>query len=156
MRKYVIFAGVGGVGKTTLVYRLVGVRLAPSPTKRPGFYHAYLKGGSYYILDVPGQYVDEVVESLSKMVFIFFDRALLVYDLTRRDTLQALYEIADRLCRFHKCISARELWVVGNKRDLAVSLGVEHTPDLSTLGAQRYVKISAIHDPFDKILELLP
>ncbi|MGC9052090.1 Rab family GTPase [Pyrobaculum sp.] len=105
---------------------------------------------------MPGQYVEKVVESLSKMIFIFFDHALLVYDLTRHDTLQALYEIADRLCRFHKCISAKELWVVGNKKDLAVSLGWSTRQIYLRWVAQRYVKISAIHDPFDKILELLP
>ncbi|MCX8135601.1 Rab family GTPase [Pyrobaculum aerophilum] len=156
MRKYVILLGVGGVGKTTLVYRLAGIVNPPAPTKRPGIYRVFAKGEWYYILDVPGQYVNDIVDTVSRIIHIFFDRALLVYDLTRADTLYALYEIAEKLCLYHKCLSAAEIWVVGNKRDLAARLGVEHKPDLSKLNAQRYVKISAIYDPLERLMELLP
>ena len=156
MKKYVVLIGVGGVGKTTLVYRLAGVPIAPSPTKRPGIYRIRAEAGDYYILDPPGQYIDEVVESLLRIAHMYFDRALFIYDLTRYDTLQALYQIAEEMCVRGRCIAAREVWAVGNKRDVAASIGVEHEPDLALLHAGRYVKISALVDPLEKLAELLP
>jgi len=53
----------------------------------------------------------------------FFDRTVLMYDVTSADTLYALSEILDSLCIYRCCLSAREVLVVSNKRDLAEELG---------------------------------
>jgi GTPase SAR1 family protein len=36
--KSVVFLGVGGVGKTTYIYRLLGITKEPRVTRRPGVY----------------------------------------------------------------------------------------------------------------------
>ncbi|MEM4439534.1 MAG: GTPase domain-containing protein [Pyrobaculum sp.] len=154
-RKSVILIGVGGVGKTTLVWRLIGLSLTPHATQRPGVYRIYHNGQIYELVDVPGQAAFEIAQAVASSPTFFFDRALLVYDLTREDTLHALYEIVDRLCLFKKCLSAAEVWVVGNKRDLAERYGVEYEVDPVALGAQRLEKISALYDPAYELARLL-
>ncbi|MEM0465014.1 GTPase domain-containing protein [Pyrobaculum sp.] len=155
-KKSVILIGVGGVGKTTLVWRLIGLSLTPAATRRPGVYRIYYDGKLYELVDVPGQAAFEIAQAVASSPTFFFDRALLVYDLTREDTLHALYEIVDRLCLFKKCLSAAEVWVVGNKRDLAERYGVEYDADPASLGARRLEKISALYDPAYELARLLP
>mgnify|MGYP001627049841 FL=1 len=140
-KKSVIFIGVGEVGKTTLVWRLIGLSLTPHATQRPGVYRIYHNGQIYELIDVPGQHATEVAQAAARSMTVFFDRAFLMYDLTRLDTLTALYDIMEHLCVFSRCLSAKEVWVVGNKRDLAEKFGVEYEPDFKLLKAQRYVKI---------------
>lgn len=144
------------MGKTTLVWRLLGLSLTPTSTVRPGVYRIFLNGKRYDVVDVPGQFAAEVAATAARMGGPHFDRALLVYDLTREDTLQALYAIKEHLCLFSKCLAAKEVWVVGNKRDLAEQYGVEHEPDLGALGADKFVKISALYDSPWELAELLP
>jgi GTPase SAR1 family protein len=44
VRRYsVAVLGVGGVGKTTYVFRLLGLSLKPRATLRPGIYRLYLR-----------------------------------------------------------------------------------------------------------------
>jgi GTPase SAR1 family protein len=147
----VLLLGVGGVGKTTLVYRLLGLSVRPHATLRPGIYRVYLDNRVVQLIDVPGQHAVEVARAAAKHVYV--DRALLVFDLSRIDTYYALYEIRDALCVFERCLSASEVWVVGNKRDAAV---VDIEPDIAALGAQRYVAISALYDPPEALKALLP
>ena len=140
--------GVGGVGKTTLVYRLLGFSQRPSVTLRPGLYRLYL-GRWVDVLDVPGQHAAEVAQAASRLMTLYFDRVLAVYDVTRADTLYALAEILDALCQ---CAAAREVVVVGNKRDLAEELGymVENH-----LLPHRTYYVSALRDPPEELLRLL-
>jgi GTPase SAR1 family protein len=83
-----VLLGVGGVGKTTLVYRLMGLSTTPHVTMRPGLYRLYLAGGGVVeLLDVPGQHATEVAQHAAGQMRHFFDRAVLMYDLTAADTL---------------------------------------------------------------------
>jgi GTPase SAR1 family protein len=146
----VLLLGVGGVGKTTLAYRLLGLSLKLGTTLRPGIYRVYLDDRIVQLIDVPGQHAVEVARAAAKHVYA--DRALLVFDLSRLETYYALHEIRDALCMFERCLAADEVWVVGNKRDIAV---VDFEPDLAALGAQRYVAISALYDPPEVLKALL-
>jgi GTPase SAR1 family protein len=147
-----VLLGVGGVGKTTFVYRLLGLSTTPHATLRPGLYRLYFINGTVELLDVPGQHATEVAQHAARQMFQFFDKAVLMYDVTRADTLYALSEILDSLCIYRNCLSAREIVVVGNKRDLAEGLGymVENSllPHLT-------VYISALRDPPEKLVKII-
>jgi len=152
VRKRVVLLGVGGVGKTTLVYRLMGLSAAPYVTLRPGLYRLYFVNGVVELLDVPGQHAAEVARHAARQMRHFFDRAVLMYDLTRPETLYALGEILESICAFKTCLSAREVVVVGNKRDLAEEYGymVENT----FLPYDTYY-ISAVKDPPEELAKLV-
>ena len=45
---------------------------------------------------------------------------------------------------------------MGNKRDLAERYGVEYEVDPASLGAARFVRISALYDPAYELARLLP
>jgi hypothetical protein len=100
MQRRVVLLGVGGVGKTTLVYRLMGLSAVPHATLRPGLYRLYFINGAVEVLDVPGQHVTEVARHAARQMHHFFDRAVLMYDLTRPETLYALGEILESICTF--------------------------------------------------------
>jgi GTPase SAR1 family protein len=152
MRRRVVLLGVGGVGKTTFVYRLLGLSTMPHATLRPGLYRLYFINGTVELLDVPGQHAAEVAQQAARQMRQFFDRAVLMYDVTRADSLYALTEILDSLCIFSNCLSAREILVVGNKRDLAEEFGymVENSilPHPTTY-------ISALRDPPENLVKII-
>jgi GTPase SAR1 family protein len=152
MHKRVVLLGVGGVGKTTFVYRLLGLSAAPPATLRPGLYRLYFASGAVELLDVPGQHAVEVARHVARQMHLFFDKAVLMYDVTRADTLYALSEILDSLCVYGTCLAAREVAVVGNKRDLAEELGyaVENSilPHPTTY-------ISALRDPPEELAKIV-
>jgi len=148
MRKRVILLGVGGVGKTTLIYRLIGLSTTPYATLRPGLYRLYFLNGTVELLDVPGQHATEVAQHAARQAAQFFDRAVLMYDVTRADTLYALSEILDSLCIYRNCLSAKEVLVVGNKRDLAEEYG--YMVENSIL-PHPTMYISALRDPPKKL-----
>jgi GTPase SAR1 family protein len=153
VRRRVVLLGVGGVGKTTLVYRLLGLSMAPPATLRPGLYRLYLAGGrTVEILDVPGQHAVEVAQYAAKRMTQYFDRAALMYDVTQAGTLYSLSEILDALCIYGNCLAAREVLVVGNKRDLAEEYGymVENT----ALPYPTYY-ISAAKDPPEELTKIV-
>ena len=103
-------------------------------------------------MDVLGQHATEVARHAAKQMRQFFDRVLLMYDVTRAETLYALSEILDALCIYGSCLSAREILVVGNKRDLAEELGymVENSllPHIT-------VYISAFRDPPEELVKIV-
>jgi len=82
----------------------------------------------------------------------FFDKAVLMYDVTRSETLYALNEILDALCIYGNCLSAREVLVVGNKRGLAEELGymVENN-----ILPHPTVYISALRDPPENLAKII-
>jgi GTPase SAR1 family protein len=152
MRRRVVLLGVGGVGKTTLVYRLMGLSVAPRVTVRPGLYRLYFVNGAVELLDVPGQHAAEVAQQAAKQMRQFFDKAVLMYDVTRAETLYALSEILDTLCIYSNCLSAREVLVVGNKRDLAEEFG--YMVENSILPhPTKY--ISALRDPPENLAKIV-
>jgi len=152
VRKRVMLLGVGGVGKTTLVYHLMGLSVAPHATVRPGLYRLYFVNGTVELLDVPGQHAAEVAQHAARQMHQFFDRAVLMYDVTRAETLYSLNEILDALCIYGSCLSAREVVVVGNKRDLAEELGymVENS-----LLPHPTMYISALRDPPEELAKIV-
>ncbi|MFZ8839447.1 MAG: Rab family GTPase [Pyrobaculum sp.] len=152
MRRRVVLLGVGGVGKTTLVYRLIGFSAVPYVTLKPGLYRLYFVSGSVELLDVPGQHAVEVAQRAARQMRRFFDRAVLMYDLTRPETLYALGEILESICMFKTCLLAREVVVAGNKRDLAEEYGymVENT----LLPYDTYY-ISAANDPPEELAKIV-
>ena len=144
--------GVGGVGKTTLVYRLMGLSVAPHATVRPGLYRLYFINGTVELLDVPGQHAAEVARHAARQMRQFFDRSVLMYDVTRSETLYALSEILDSLCIYSSCLSTRKIVVVGNKRDLAEELG--YMVENSLLPhSTKY--ISALRDPPEELAKIV-
>jgi GTPase SAR1 family protein len=153
VRRRVVLLGVGGVGKTTLVYRILGLSVVPHVTLRPGLYKLYLADGrAVELLDVPGQHATEVAQHAAKQMRQFFDKAVLMYDVTRADTLYALSEILDSLCIYSNCLSAREVLVVGNKRDLAEEFG--YMVENSILPhPTKY--ISALRDPPENLAKIV-
>jgi GTPase SAR1 family protein len=144
--------GVGGVGKTTLVYRLMGLSAAPNATLRPGLYRLYFMNSAVELLDVPGQNAAEVARYASRQMTQLFDKAVLMYDVTKADTLYALSEILDALCVYKSCLSAKEVLVVGNKTDLAAELGYMVENDLLPFST---VYVSALKDPPKKLMKII-
>ncbi len=147
MRHMVVLLGVGGVGKTTLAYRLMGLSIRPTVTLRPGVYRLYIANREVNLIDVPGQYVVEVVHHFARMWTFYVDKAVYMYDVLQYDTLQALAEIHSGL--LDRGIKPfKRLAVVGNKMDLARQYGfyVEADEIAAAVGAQEIHYISALKD----------
>ncbi|MEM1597544.1 MAG: GTPase domain-containing protein [Pyrobaculum sp.] len=149
--------GVGGVGKTTLAYRLMGLSIRPTVTLRPGIYRLYLSNREVNLIDVPGQYVFEVVQNFARMWSFYVDKAVYMYDVLQYDTLKALVEIHSGL--LDRGIKPfKRLAVVGNKMDLARELGFQIEADeiASAVGAREVYYISALKDdPRDLVKVIL-
>ncbi len=78
--KSVVFLGVGGVGKTTYVYRLLGITKVPRVTRRPGAHLLATEDVKLYLVDTPGQYAVEVARRYYEAVRTFGTRLdLIVY-----------------------------------------------------------------------------
>jgi len=150
VRKVILFLGVGGVGKTTIVYRLMGLSNKARATLRPGIYRIFYSGNRYDVVDVPGQMAVEVAQAIASNPMLHFDRIVLIYDLVRQETYKALSEIWSIVCVLRgRCLSAREVVIVGNKRDLAEELGYSVEADPSQFDALDTRRISALKDPID-------
>jgi GTPase SAR1 and related small G proteins len=147
MRHIVVLLGVGGVGKTTLAYRLMGLSIRPTVTLRPGIYRLYLSNKEVNLIDVPGQHVVGVVQNFARMWTFYVDKAVYMYDVLHYGTVRALVEIhsglLDRGIKLFK-----RLAVVGNKMDLAREYGfyVEADEIAAAVGAQEVHYISALRD----------
>jgi len=147
-----LLLGVGGVGKTATLYRLLGLNNHVRTTLRPGIYRVYYGGQLYEVVDTPGQMADEVAHAIAKSPIQHFHQAVLMYDLVRRETYEALMDIWNYICVFRgRCVSARRIVVVGNKRDLAEELGYMVEADPSQFGADDVKYISALRDPVETV-----
>ncbi|MEM0484743.1 GTPase domain-containing protein [Pyrobaculum aerophilum] len=156
-RHIAVLLGVGGVGKTTLVYRLMGLSIRPTVTLRPGIYRLYIANKEINLIDVPGQYVFEVVQNFARMWSFYVDKAVYMYDVLNYDTLRSLVEIHSGL--LDRGIKPfKRLAVVGNKMDLAREYGVQIEADeiAQNIGANEIFYISALRDdPRDLVRVIL-
>jgi len=152
-RKSVLLLGVGGVGKTTVVYRLLGLNNNVRTTLRPGIYRIWYNGWWYDVVDTPGQMAVEVAQAVASNPTLYFDRAVLMYDLVHQETYEALSDIWSTICVLRgKCLSAREVIIVGNKRDLAEELGYAVEADPTQFSAVDVRRISALKDPIEAVV----
>jgi GTPase SAR1 family protein len=157
MRHIVVLLGVGGLGKTTLAYRLMGLSIRPTVTLRPGVYRLYLSNKEVNLIDVPGQYVVEVVQNFARMWTFYVDKAVYTYNVVHYDTLRALVEIHSGLLD-RRIKPFKRLAVVGNKMDLAREYGfhVEADEIAAAVGAQEIHYVSALRDdPKDLVKVIL-
>jgi GTPase SAR1 family protein len=147
--------GVGGMGKTTFVYRLLGASLSTRRTLRPGIYLLYLGGREAALIDVPGQAVEEVARNLAKVRTSHADFMIYTYDVTDHETLYKIAALHSILPNrgappFKRCI------VVGNKMDLAEQTGVVvETGDVAAaVGAAWVYYISALRERRERLAKL--
>jgi GTPase SAR1 family protein len=156
MRHIVVLLGVGGVGKTTLAYRLMGLSIRPTVTLRPGVYRLYIANREVNLIDVPGQYVVEVVHNFARMWTFYVDKAVYMYDVLHYDTLKALVEIHSGLLE-RGIKPFKRLAVVGNKMDLARQYGfyVEADEIAAAVGAQEIHYISALKDDPKELVRVI-
>ncbi|ABL88756.1 Miro domain protein [Pyrobaculum islandicum DSM 4184] len=148
--------GVGGVGKTTYIYRLIGVPVQPKTTLRPGIYRGVINSVVMCILDIPGDSATEIAEALAKAWPFYLDLAIFMYDVTDVSTLYALLDIEKHLTsRLVK--PYRRSVVIGNKIDLVKIKGLIFKGDevVKKLGACGVFYISALKDPYEKLVEPL-
>ncbi|AAL64957.1 conserved within P. aerophilum [Pyrobaculum aerophilum str. IM2] len=157
MRKAsVAVLGVGGVGKTTYVFRLLGLSLKPRATLRPGIYRMYLSDKEIDFIDVPGQVATEVARNFAKAWTFYVDLMIYMYDVTDQSSLYAIAELhsalLDRGIRPY-----RKVVLVGNKRDLAEELGlfVEGDEIATAVGASKIYYISALKDNIEVLYKPL-
>jgi GTPase SAR1 family protein len=156
MRHIVVLLGVGGVGKTTLAYRLIGLSIRPTVTLRPGMYRFYIADREVNLIDVPGQYVVEIVYNFAQMWTFYVDKAVYMYDVLHYDTLKALAEIHSGLLE-RGIKPFKRLAVVGNKMDLARQYGfyVEADEIAAAVGAQEVHYISALKDDPEELVRVI-
>jgi GTPase SAR1 family protein len=146
-RASVAVLGVGGVGKTTYVFRLLGLSIKPRATLRPGIYRMYLSDRELDFIDVPGQVATEVARNFAKAWTFYVDLMIYMYDLTDQASLYAIAELHSALLD-RGITPYRKVVLVGNKRDLAEELGlfVEGDEIAAAVGASKIYYISALKD----------
>ncbi|MGC9050609.1 Rab family GTPase [Pyrobaculum sp.] len=146
-RASVAVLGVGGVGKTTYVFRLLGLSIKPRATLRPGIYRMYLSDRELDFIDVPGQVATEVARNFAKAWTFYVDLMIYMYDLTDQASLYAIAELHSALLD-RGITPYRKVVLVGNKRDLAEELGlfVEGDEIAAAVGAPKIYYISALKD----------
>ena len=153
MRRYTVAVlGVGGVGKTTYVFRLLGLTLKPKATLRPGIYRLYLKDRVVDFIDVPGQVATEVARNFAKAWTFYVDLMIYMYSLTDQYTLYAIAELHSALLD-RGITPYRKVVLIGNKRDLAEELGlfVEGDEIANAVGAAKIYYISALKDNIEAL-----
>jgi len=156
VRRSILFLGVGGVGKTTTIYRLLGLNNSVRVTLRPGIYRIFVNGQWYDLVDIPGQMAEEVALAVASNPSLYFDRVVMMYDLTRQESYEALADIWSTICVLrNKCLTAREVVIVGNKRDLAEELGYAVEADPTQFNAADVRKLSALKDPAEEVVRVV-
>jgi len=153
-RRAVSFLGVGGVGKTTYIYRLLGLSKVPKVTKRPRFYELRIGDLELFLLDAPGQYAAEVAALYNEAVKTYgaqIDLVVYMYDVTDRRTLEELLHLAPLASYAPRRI------LIGNKRDLAEERGtfVRGEEVAEALGAVRVYYTSALKDDPNTLLHII-
>jgi len=142
------------VGKTTYIYRLLGLSREPRVTRRPQFYVLKVGDMELFLLDAPGQYAAEVVALYNEAVKTYgaqIDLVAYMYDVTDRRTLEELLQLAP-LAGY----APRKI-LIGNKRDLAEERGtfVRGEEAAKALGAVRVYYTSALKDDPNTLLHII-
>lgn len=149
----VVFLGVGGVGKTTYIYRVLGRSKAPRVTRRPDTYFVPSDVFNLFLVDTPGQLVGEVVRRYYEAVVKYgvrVDLVVYMYSVVDPYTLDAVVEIDAAARRF---VAGGKI-LVGNKRDLGEELGLFAEGDdvAKIIGAKALYYTSALKDDPDVLL----
>jgi len=154
--KSVVFLGVGGVGKTTYIYRLLGITKEPRVTRRPGVYQLATGGAELYLVDTPGQYAVEVAQRYYEAIRTFgtrLDLIVYMYSVVDPASYHALWDIETWVSRYppHRKI------VIGNKTDLAEELGymIEGEDAVRWLNALRLYYVSALKDDPQRLFDII-
>ncbi len=154
--KSVVFLGVGGVGKTTYVYRLLGITKVPRVTRRPGVYQLATRDVMLYLVDTPGQYAVEVARRYYEAVKTFgtrLDLIVYMYSVVDPASYHAIWDIETWVSRYppHKKI------VIGNKTDLAKELGymIEGEEAVRWVNALRLYYVSALKDDPQRLFDII-
>jgi GTPase SAR1 family protein len=154
--KSVVFLGVGGVGKTTYIYRLLGITKEPRVTRRPGVYQLATGGAQLYLVDTPGQYAVEVAQRYYEAIRTFgtrLDLIVYMYSVVDPASYHALWDIETWVSRYppHRKI------VIGNKTDLAEELGymVEGEDAVRWVNALRLYYVSALKDDPQRLFDII-
>lgn len=108
----IIFAGEGGVGKTSLVKKYLGDNMSTNITLGVDFYSIKVGNYSVIIWDLSGQ---ERFKYLLESFFYGAKLAVFVFDLTRPLTLIRLENWINLI---RKTVSKIDVILVGNKKDL--------------------------------------
>jgi len=149
----VVFLGLGGVGKTTYIYRVVGLSKTPRVTRRPDTYIFTSELYNLFLIDTPGQLVGEVVRRYYEAVVKYgvrIDLVVYMYSVVDPQTLEAIVEIDKAASRF---IKGGKI-LVGNKRDLGKEIGifVEGDDVVKKVGASGVYYTSALKDDPETLL----
>ena len=154
--KSVVFLGVGGVGKTTYIYRLLGITKEPRVTRRPGVYQLATGDAELYLVDTPGQYAVEVAQRYYEAIRTFgtrLDLIVYMYSVVDPASYHALWDIETWVSRYppHRKI------VIGNKTDLAEELGymIEGEDAVRWVNALRLYYVSALKDDPQRLFDII-
>jgi len=154
--KSVVFLGVGGVGKTTYIYRLLGITKEPRVTRRPGVYQLATGGAELYLVDTPGQYAVEVAQRYYEAIRTFgtrLDLIVYMYSVVDPASYHALWDIETWVSRYppHRKI------VIGNKTDLVEELGymIEGEDAVRWVNALRLYYVSALKDDPQRLFDII-
>jgi len=155
-RRVVVLLGVGGVGKSTLAYRVIGLSERPVMTLRPSYYRLYIGDLELDLVDVPGQRAYEVAMKFASFKVSIIDRLIYLYDVTNQETLYSISEIHSIFIELNPHV-AKEVAIVGNKKDLAEEIGVFIEADdvAKALGVGEIYYISAVRDPPEVLVKIL-
>jgi len=152
----VVFLGVCGVGKTTYIYRVLGITKEPRVTRWPGVYKLTAGNAELYLVDTPGQYAVDVAQRYYEATKTFgtrLDLIIYMYSVVDPATYHALWDIETWVSRYppHRKI------VVGNKMDLAEEFGymAEGEDAVKWLNAMRIYYVSALKDDPQKLLAII-
>ncbi len=155
--RVVLLLGVGGVGKTTLVFRLLDVRADPNATPVVGIYKVFLaEGPDIIIIDVPGQKVHEIVERVVPLWDFPLDLIVYMFDMSDPLTAGELLELKRALNGLGRPRYRRAI-LIGNKLDVAEEIGI--SLDLEELGRElsvdRTYKVSLVRESPMRILGII-
>jgi len=153
-RRAVSFLGVGGVGKTTYIYRLLGLSREPRASRRPRFYALRVGGLELLLLDAPGRRAARAAALYGEAVRVYgaqVDLIAFMYDVTDRRTLEELLRLAPLASYAPRNI------LIGNKLDLALERGtfVRGEEAAEALGAARVYYTSAQKGKPDALLRIV-